>query len=153
VTLGFDVAFDVAIYYFLHWLANHMPTMPWSRHRDGPRGMSYFRDATLVQFERAMLGPVYYGMAVAVQYALLHFVDRELAAILGLCSGLATTRILHTLWMLRTERRRALARMTVVRCIGCGHALTGPGAGCPQCARLAAEMKPEARKTVGAGQR
>lgn len=108
ITLGFDVAFDVVIYYFLHWLANHTQAMPWSRHRNSPLGMSYFRDATLVQFERAMLGPVYYGSAIAVQYVLLHFVDRELAAMLGLCTGLLMTRFLHTLWMLRCERRRAM---------------------------------------------
>jgi hypothetical protein len=106
ITLGCDLAFDVAIYYALHWLANHTVAMPWSRHRDRAVGLSYFRDATLVQFERAMLGPVYYGVAVAVQYGLLHIMDREPAALLGLCSGLATTRIIHTLWMLRTERRR-----------------------------------------------
>jgi hypothetical protein len=109
ITLGCDLAFDVAIYYALHWLANHTVAMPWSRHRERPAGMSYFRDATLVQFERAMLGPVYYGVAVAVQYGLLHIVDRELAALLGLGSGLITTRVIHTLWMLRTERRRVTA--------------------------------------------
>jgi hypothetical protein len=109
VTLGCDLAFDVAIYYALHWLANHTVATPWSRHREHPINMSYFRDATLVQFERAMLGPVYYGVAVAVQYMLLHVVDREPAALLGLLSGLATTRVLHTLWMLRAERRRVMA--------------------------------------------
>lgn len=145
VTLGFDLAFDVAIFYVLHWLANHMQTMPWSRHREVPpiAGMTYFRDATLVQFERAMLGPVYYGVAVVVQYSLLYTLDRELAALVGLCSGLAATRFLHTLWMLRTERRRILQRMAEIsRCATCGAALGMAAAQCPRCSPGDAQHRP-----------
>jgi hypothetical protein len=151
VALGFDAAFDVAIFYLLHWLANHMHAMPWARHRNSGLGMSYFRDATLVQFERAMLIPVYYGVAVTMmQLALYHNLHRELAAVIGLCSGLGTTRIVHTLWMLRMERRRVLGAIaSPPRCISCGQPLARQAAGCPECARLTTPAMPRARETAG----
>src|SRR3954463_8219324 len=76
VTVGFDVVFDVTIYYVLHWLANHMPRRKRARggrgKLGGVTGLSFLRDASLVQFERAMLGPVYYGVFSGIQLWTLH---------------------------------------------------------------------------------
>lgn len=68
--------------------------------------LSFIRDATLVQFERAMLAPVYYGIFLILQWWMLregH--DRELAAFLSLLCGLLVTRVIHTWWMLRQARK------------------------------------------------
>jgi hypothetical protein len=113
ITFAADILFDVLIYYVLHWLANHSPRMPWFKKR-AAHDPSFFKDATLVQFERALLGPVYYGMAVGIQYNLLYSeINREWATIIALTSGLLATRVLHTIWMLRVERlarRQALEK-------------------------------------------
>lgn len=113
VTVGFDVVFDVAIYYALHWVANHKPR----RRRPlvpGVTELSFLRDATLVQFERAMLAPVYYSVFSGVQLWALHTMEREWAAVFGIVAALTATRILHTIWMLRCERRAAQRRAAVL---------------------------------------
>lgn len=102
-----DALFDVAIYYVLHWLANHYP-----RKRQGPLGtvdLSFIRDASLVQFERAMLIPVFYGVTAGLSWWLLHFklAERELATVISLLCGIFSTRIIHSIWMIRQERIRA----------------------------------------------
>lgn len=116
ITFFCDLAFDVAIYYFLHWVANHMPSR-WrtKRTRRGAvkERLSYFRDATLVQFERALLAPAYYAVALGIQYGLLHAgVDRVPATVWAYAGGIFVTRALHSLWMLRSprSRRRSLHR-------------------------------------------
>lgn len=103
-----DVVFDVLIYYFLHWLANHWPAMPWYRPRDPAKPhLTFFRAATLVQFERAILSPVYYGVKVLVLYTLLkRGVEREAALVLGFACGLTVTRVLHTLWLVWSGRSK-----------------------------------------------
>ncbi|MBL9030451.1 MAG: hypothetical protein JNM80_01915 [Phycisphaerae bacterium] len=107
-----DVIFDVAIYYFLHWLANHWPHVPWAKHHDPhKKHLTYFQDATIVQVERMVLGPVYYGIAAFVLHrCLVGGVHREVAAIAAFCSGLATTRVLHTIYMVWNARRAAERR-------------------------------------------
>jgi hypothetical protein len=118
VTVGVDVLFDVAIYYALHWLANHMPRKERRPVLPGVTELSFLRDASLVQFERAMLGPIYYGVFSGVQLWTLHIGwEREWATVAGIGSALATTRFLHTLWMIRCQRRGWF-----------GH---GKGANCP----------------------
>jgi hypothetical protein len=154
ITLGFDVVFDVAIYYFLHWLANHWQAFPWGKHRRGGQGkISFIRDATLVQFERALLAPVYYMTLVGAQWVLLHELpdgadQRELAAMLGLVSGLLVTRMIHTAWMLYAERRyrrRHGGVGTPLVCSTCGGPISLPDAPCPVCALAAQEPVQRAR--------
>ncbi len=110
ITFVSDVVFDVLIYYFLHWVANHMPHR-WrtKRTRTGEvkERLSYFRDATLVQFERALLSPAYYGVSLGIQAGLLYSgVDRVPATIWAYASGILATRTLHSLWMMRSPRAR-----------------------------------------------
>ncbi len=145
VTLSCDIVFDVGIYYFLHWLANHWQAFPWIKHRKRhPAGHSFIRDASLVQFERALLAPIYYGVALGVQYTMLHHLNdgadrRELATVVGLGGGLLITRAVHTAWMLWSERRwkrRATSSAPPAACeicTDCGHAVPLGEAACPLC--------------------
>lgn len=105
LTFVVDALADVLVYYGLHWVANHMPRRR-PRVRGGYAGMTFLRDATLVQFERALLSPLLYLIALTTQNALLHRGwSVEAATAAGLGTGIATARLLHTLWMLRQERR------------------------------------------------
>lgn len=138
VTFISDIIFDVIIYYALHWVANHMPKRkPGAAIAD----LSFLKDASLVQFERALLAPVYYGVAMTTQYVLLHphhsgplasfirtltgqpadvpaMFSREAATATALIFGILSTRILHTMWMLRQERRRDRAAALKARAGG-----------------------------------
>lgn len=109
ITFLADMFFDVAIYYGLHWLANHLPKR-WEKQpadqREGeePR-LSYFRDATLVQFQRMMISPVLYALWFIGQYTLMRAgVGRELATVVGFAAGITASRTIHTIWMLRDSR-------------------------------------------------
>lgn len=148
VTFISDVVFDVIIYYALHWVANHMP-----KRKEQPGGtvgaLNFLKDASLVQFERALLAPVYYGVAASTQYLLLHphqsgplasFIrlftgqspdtpavfSREAATATALMFGIFSTRIVHTMWMLRQERRRNQAAALKARAGGVVGADGGP---------------------------
>lgn len=106
ITFVSDLFFDVAIYYALHWLANHWPSRNRTPAQDLERAArpSFFKDATLVQFERAILSPVLYAVFLGLQlYLLKAGLAREWAMVIGLASGIATTRVLHTIWMLRAS--------------------------------------------------
>lgn len=105
-----DVIFDVAIFYLLHWLANHrLPrwVMPMAKKPKRSR-LAYFKDATLVQFERAMFSPVYYVVMLTTAYFWLNedSSNREVAAMVGFATGMFATRFLHTSWMLISGRLR-----------------------------------------------
>jgi hypothetical protein len=118
-----DAVFDVLIYYVLHWLANHYP-----RKRRGHLSgvdLSFIRDASLVQFERAMLIPVFYGVTAGLSWWLLHhkIAGREWTTVIALFSGIMTTRVVHTIWMLRQDRLRQRA----VTAAGVPLAQGGPG--------------------------
>jgi hypothetical protein len=109
VTLISDVIFDVAIYYLLHWLANHWPNR-WRKAGEDPDTphLPFFKDATLVQFQRMMLSPVLYTIWLGTQFTLIKWgVHREWATVWGFVLGVGTARTLHTMWMLRSERARA----------------------------------------------
>lgn len=115
ITIVADAVFDVIIYYVLHWLANHLPKRKHAEGNWGVLDLSFIRDASLVQFERALLVPLFYASAFGLQYFLMHDgVGREWATVIGLMSGLLLTRTIHTLWMLRQERRKA-ARLAAAR--------------------------------------
>jgi hypothetical protein len=109
VTFVADVIFDVLIYYSLHWLANHSPRF--RRHKPvHALHDSFFKDASLVQFERMTLAPVLYGFALGLQHLLMHKGWTPTGAtIIGFISGIAAARILHSIWLLRQERKSLAA--------------------------------------------
>ncbi len=126
VTLGADVLFDFSIYLGLHWLANHHP---WRNRLLAPadkllgtadkllepahKGLSFIHDAGLVQFERAVLSPLLYGVWIGLQsYLINEGVGAVRATVIGCVCGIAVARTLHTLWMLYQERRSRRKRLT-----------------------------------------
>jgi hypothetical protein len=107
MTLGVDSLADILVYFWLHWFANHMPRKRIPRIRAEYQELTFMRDATLVQFERAVLSPLLYFVALGTQNTLLHQGwNIASATAIGLGLGMAVSRMLHTLWMLRQERRR-----------------------------------------------
>lgn len=116
ITFVADLVSDVSIYFGLHWLANHRPGVKRLSQVDAAyRQMSFVKDAATVQVQRAILSPLLYGVAFGTLYGLLHAGwARELASAAGLVLGIMTTRILHTMWMIRWERK-TLARLGLIK--------------------------------------
>jgi hypothetical protein len=107
LTFVVDLVADILVYYFLHWLANHWPGrikpklfQPQHAHP------TFLRDATMVQVERMILAPLFYVIALGMQHLMLraHF-ELATATATGFGLGILCTRTLHTLWMLRQQRR------------------------------------------------
>jgi hypothetical protein len=109
ITFLSDLVFDVVIYFVLHWLANHLPRRWGQASSHAYQHLSFVRDASLVQFERMLMAPVLYTVALAMQNYLMHDgVSREWATVWGFATGLCITRSMHTYWMLRNEGRAKL---------------------------------------------
>lgn len=110
MTFIVDIFFDVVIYYGLHWLANHSP---WRSEKLADASKPQFlKDASIVQFERACLSPLFYVIALGGQNLLMQFnVDAAAATAICFTAAILVSRVLHTLWMLRQER---LARARAV---------------------------------------
>jgi hypothetical protein len=64
LTFAIDLIADVLVYYALHWAANHMPRRRQVLHTRAYADLTFMRDATLVQFERALLSPILYLAAL-----------------------------------------------------------------------------------------
>ncbi len=112
-TLVADITFDVAIYYGLHWLANHTPWLKKKRLAQieavadaAIQETPFFKDATKVQIERMVLSPLLYILWLGMQQTLMNVVhlSAATATVIGFCVGMASTRAVHTMWMLRQER-------------------------------------------------
>jgi hypothetical protein len=113
LTFLVDVVSDVAVYYGLHFVANHLPRKFGFVATGAHAHLSFVRDATLVQFERAVLSPLLYTVALTTQNTLLHQGwSVEAATAIGLGTGIALTRCIHTLWMIQVERRAAARTKT-----------------------------------------
>jgi hypothetical protein len=119
ITLSFliDLVADLAVYYVLHWYANHVPS------RFGGRGrlvnpeysdLTFMQDATKVQLERMVLSPILYAIAGGVQWVLMRSGTLPpAAAAIGFAAGILTTRTLHTIYML-SEQRRKRAKLALI---------------------------------------
>jgi hypothetical protein len=106
LTFIVDLLADVLVYYGLHWVANHMPSQKLRTSSAAYADLSFMRDASLVQFERAIISPLLYVVALGLQNTLMHKgVGIEKATAAGFALGIVTSRLVHTLWMLRQERK------------------------------------------------
>lgn len=105
ITFVADVIADVLIYFLLHWLANHSTNRRVKDVEGAYAHMSFIRDASIVQLQRAILSPLLYFIALGLQNMLMKKgLPREAATAIGLVTGIFTTRVLHTIWMIREER-------------------------------------------------
>lgn len=118
VTFAADIVFDVAIYYTLHWFANHAAWLKETRVQQleavaeaAVESSPFFKDATRVQFQRMLLAPLLYVLWIGTQQTLMHahLVPTSWATIIGFFVGVGTARALHTYWMIKEERARKLA--------------------------------------------
>lgn len=161
VTFLTDIVFDVATYFLLHWLANHgswrnkfLDKAEQLLVEPAHKGSSFMHDASLVQFERAILSPLLYSIWLGVQYFLMQAgMDRVAAMGLGWILGIGSARTLHTLWMLRQERLTREKRLAARRlCRSCGFDLRGVTADkCPECGQLIQPVGAPAPKPVAPG--
>lgn len=103
---SFDILFDVAIFYMLHWIANHWKPR-WAAKRQNHSRRRFFRDATLIQFERALFAPLFYVVQYSLNFSFQQVnIEREWALVWGTIISITLTRIVHTLWGLKTGRFR-----------------------------------------------
>jgi len=106
---GADIVCDVSLYFALHWVANHWRPIKSDNARTQERldakSPPFWRDASLVQFERAILSPLYYLIASGGMEGLQRsgFAPAH-AMLFSYTAALAITRVLHTLWGLKTGR-------------------------------------------------
>ena len=115
-----DGIVDVGLYFVLHWIANHWG--PIKHERKAKRdengelvgeSAKFWREASLVQFERLTLTPVFYLFAIGGMWGLQHAgMQASWAFVLSFSAGLVVTRIIHTWWSLRTGRFEPLPMFT-----------------------------------------
>lgn len=137
-TLLADIVFDVSIYFALHWIANHsgvfarlrMASVGAKVQRRQARiegiadaaveSVPFFKDATKVQFERMVLSPLLYLLFLGTQFLLMSVkhVPPVWATVIGFFVGITIARTLHTLWMIREERRQRYAAAAAARQAG-----------------------------------
>lgn len=101
-----DGIVDIGLYFVLHWVANHWRPIRPQHERDKPDDHgSFWKNATLVQFERLTLTPAFYVIAIGGMWGLQHAgVRASWAFVISFSVGLIVTRIAHTYWGLRTGR-------------------------------------------------
>lgn len=106
VAAGIDAIADILIYFVLHWLANH-----WKRPA-GPKlapSRSFWRDVTLIQFERIILTPAFYVVAIGGMWGLQHLgMTPSWSFVIAFSAAIILTRVIHTIWGLKTGRFRDL---------------------------------------------
>jgi hypothetical protein len=103
-----DTLVDVAIYFGLHWVANHW--RPVFLHGEpvhkgepgetpGERARHYIADVGRIQAERLALVPLFAGTSMGLMYALQHFfaIRPSWAFVWGFLAAIFVTRIAHTL--------------------------------------------------------
>lgn len=71
---------------------------------NGKRQVSFIRDATTIQLQRACLSPLFYLIAAAGQWLMLHEgIARELSVVVPFALAIVITRLIHTYWMIKTD--------------------------------------------------
>lgn len=98
-----DTVFDVAVYFGLHWIANHWK--PSVVHGKGPRPerpahrKNFLVDAGRVQAERLVLVPVFAAVSMGLMYSLQKYagVPASWAFVYSFATAILVTRTLHTI--------------------------------------------------------
>lgn len=108
IAYALDALLDVVVYFGLHWVANHWrPVKPRTekdrRHHAAPKP-NYIADVGRVQAERIALVPLFAAIAMGGMWALQHFAQMSAswAFVVAYVSAIVTTRVVHTLWGLRS---------------------------------------------------
>ncbi|HYF13729.1 MAG TPA: hypothetical protein VD971_01505 [Phycisphaerales bacterium] len=102
-----DLVADLAVYYLLHWYANHAPSRYGKLIHPEYADLSFMQDATKVQIERIVLAPILYAVAMGMQYKMLEDGYRPpVAASISFAAGILLSRTLHTVWMIYDQRKR-----------------------------------------------
>lgn len=71
---------------------------------NGKREVSFIRDATTIQLQRACLSPLFYLIAAVGQWFMLHEgMARELSVVVPFALAIVITRLIHTYWMIKTD--------------------------------------------------
>ncbi|MFG0314790.1 MAG: hypothetical protein ACF8LL_11505 [Phycisphaerales bacterium] len=105
-----DAAVDIALYFVLHWVANHWrPLKPRTlkeRHHHRADPGSFWKNASLVQAERYLLSPLFYVVAVGGMWALASQagIRESWAFVISFSAAIILTRVVHTEWGLYTGR-------------------------------------------------
>jgi hypothetical protein len=101
-----DGIVDILLYFALHWIANHWRPLKPQRDEDAPEEhAAFWRNATLVQFERLTLTPVFYVFAIGGTWGLQYLdISASWAFVISFSVGLVVTRVVHTAWALKTGR-------------------------------------------------
>jgi len=103
IAYAIDTVLDVAVYFGLHWAANHW--RPGALHKGQPKvakpkhRRNFFADAGRVQAERLVLVPVFAGVSMGMMYSLQKYagMDASWAFVVGFVSAIVVTRTLHTI--------------------------------------------------------
>ncbi len=99
-----DGVVDIALYYMLHWVANHWRPVKVASHDHEP-DESFWKNATLVQFERIALTPAFYIIAIGGMWGLQHLgMQASWAFVIAFAGAILCTRIVHTMWGLWSGR-------------------------------------------------
>jgi hypothetical protein len=108
VTFCVDVCSDVCFYYALHFMANHWPKALKYKPQDDERTkVPFFKDATLVQFQRMILSPLLYTLWIGTQQVLMQGFDvpSVWATAIGCFFAVAVVRTVHTVWMVKAAKK------------------------------------------------
>lgn len=102
-----DGVVDIGLYFLLHWIANRWRPLP-ARSGDRPRRPDFWRDASVVQFQRLALTPLFYVASVGGMFALQHAgMGASWAFVVAFSAAILLTRIVHTWWGLRVGTFRS----------------------------------------------
>ncbi|MEX0876162.1 MAG: hypothetical protein WD114_01775 [Phycisphaerales bacterium] len=105
IAYALETVADVVVYYALHWMANHWnPQGNLPKHDNRPKSRRFIQDATRLQAERMALIPIYILIGPGGMWALQKFagVQHSWAFVIAFVSAIITTRVIHTLWGLRS---------------------------------------------------
>ncbi len=105
IAYALETVLDVIVYYALHWMANHWnPRGNLPKHDSRPKSRRFIQDATRLQAERMALVPIYILIGPGGMWALQKYADvqHSWAFVIAFVAAIITTRIIHTVWGLRS---------------------------------------------------